>query len=188
MPGLRKDPCRRPPPYIASRRLNAVSSLKDGSTTGPAGDPQMRHLRRAWAAALQAFQGRTVNRFVAAVPADHPKLTRHQAFYVAISRAPGAIRVARNRAATIAARDMRVGESANPRPKSRWNRGRNRLTSTSACSDAALLWARNWHPADQKPPPPDPASPRSRPRQRTYQQRKRGQEGSDRRRCPPGRT
>ena len=36
---------------------------------------------------VHAFQGRTVDRIIAAMPADHPKLTTQQAFYVAISRA-----------------------------------------------------------------------------------------------------
>ena len=62
--------------------------LEDGSVARLAdGDPQMRHLDHAWAATVHAFQGRTVDRIIAALPADHPKLTTQQAFYVAISRA-----------------------------------------------------------------------------------------------------
>ncbi|MCY3788441.1 MAG: hypothetical protein OXH63_06595, partial [Gemmatimonadetes bacterium] len=62
--------------------------LEDGSVTRLAGsDPQMRHLDHAWAATVHAFQGRTVDRIIAAMPADHPRLTTQQAFYVAISRA-----------------------------------------------------------------------------------------------------
>ena len=62
--------------------------LEDGSVTRLAGsDPQMRHLDRAWAATVHAFQGRTVDRIIAAMPAERPKLTTQQAFYVAISRA-----------------------------------------------------------------------------------------------------
>ena len=62
--------------------------LEDGSVTRLAGaDPQLRHLDRAWAATVHAFQGRTVDRIIAAMPAEHPKLTTQQAFYVAISRA-----------------------------------------------------------------------------------------------------
>ena len=62
--------------------------LEDGSVTRLAGsDPQLRHLDRAWAATVHAFQGRTVDRIIAAMPADHPQLTTQQAFYVAISRA-----------------------------------------------------------------------------------------------------
>ena len=64
--------------------------LEDGSVTRLAGsDPQMRHLDHAWAATVHAFQGRTVDRIIAAMPAEHPKLTTQQAFYVAISRARG---------------------------------------------------------------------------------------------------
>ena len=62
--------------------------LENGSLTRLAGnDPQMRHLDHAWAATVHAIQGRTVDRIIAAMPADHPRLTTQQAFYVAISRA-----------------------------------------------------------------------------------------------------
>ena len=62
--------------------------LEDGSAAKLSDtDPQMRHLDRAWAATVHAFQGRTVDRIVAAMPADHPKLTTQQSLYVAISRA-----------------------------------------------------------------------------------------------------
>ena len=62
--------------------------LEDGSAARLADtDPQLRHLDRAWAATVHAFQGRTVDRIIAAMPADHPKLTTQQSFYVAISRA-----------------------------------------------------------------------------------------------------
>ncbi len=62
--------------------------LEDGSSTRLAdGDPQLRHLDRAWAATVHAFQGRTVDRIIAAMPADNSRLTTQQAFYVAISRA-----------------------------------------------------------------------------------------------------
>ena len=50
-------------------------------------DPQLRHIDRAFAATVHAFQGRTVDRIVAAMPAGNPKLTDQRAFYVAISRA-----------------------------------------------------------------------------------------------------
>ena len=50
--------------------------LEDGTVARLADDaPQLRHLDRAWAATLHAFQGRTVDRIIAAMPADHPKLS-----------------------------------------------------------------------------------------------------------------
>ena len=62
--------------------------LEDGSPTRLASvDPQFRHLDRAFAATVHAFQGRTVDRIVAAMPTGNPNLTNQQAFYVAISRA-----------------------------------------------------------------------------------------------------
>ena len=51
------------------------------------GDAQLRHIDRAFAATVHAFQGRTVDRILAAMPVGNPKLTDQRAFYVAISRA-----------------------------------------------------------------------------------------------------
>ena len=52
-----------------------------------AGDAQLRHIDRAFAATVHAFQGRTVDRILAAMPAENPNLVNQRAFYVAISRA-----------------------------------------------------------------------------------------------------
>ena len=51
------------------------------------GDTQLRHLDRAWASTVHAFQGRTVDNVIAAMEANHPQLTTAKAFYVEISRA-----------------------------------------------------------------------------------------------------
>ncbi len=51
------------------------------------GDPQLRHLDHAWASTVHAFQGRTVDRVIAAMEARHPQLTTAKSFYVEISRA-----------------------------------------------------------------------------------------------------
>ena len=62
--------------------------LEDGSTARLAGeDPQLRHLDRGWASTIHAFQGRTVDGIIAAMPTGDPDLTNQKAFYVAISRA-----------------------------------------------------------------------------------------------------
>ena len=62
--------------------------LEDGSAKRLGkDDPQLRHVDRAFAATVHAFQGRTVDRIVAAMPAGNPRLTDLRAFYVAISRA-----------------------------------------------------------------------------------------------------
>ena len=50
-------------------------------------DPQLRHLDRAWASTVHAFQGRTVDNVIAAMEARHPNLTTQKSFYVEISRA-----------------------------------------------------------------------------------------------------
>ena len=52
-----------------------------------AGDPQLRHIDRAWASTVHAFQGRTVDTVIAAIEADHPNLTNRKMLYVEISRA-----------------------------------------------------------------------------------------------------
>ena len=51
------------------------------------GDPQLRHIDRAWASTVHAFQGRTVDTVIAAMEANHPNLTNLKTFYVEISRA-----------------------------------------------------------------------------------------------------
>ncbi len=52
-----------------------------------AGDPQLRHVDRAWASTVHAFQGRTVDNVIAAIEANHPNLTNQKMLYVEISRA-----------------------------------------------------------------------------------------------------
>ena len=51
------------------------------------GDPQLRHIDRAWASTVHAFQGRTVDTVIAAMEANHPNLTTQKTLYVEISRA-----------------------------------------------------------------------------------------------------
>ena len=52
-----------------------------------AGDPQLRHIDRAWASTVHAFQGRTVDTVIAAIESNHPNLTNRKMLYVEISRA-----------------------------------------------------------------------------------------------------
>ena len=62
--------------------------FEDGRTLGMnAGDPQLRHIDRAWASTVHAFQGRTVDNVIAAIEANHPNLTNQKMLYVEISRA-----------------------------------------------------------------------------------------------------
>ena len=42
-------------------------------------DPQLRHVDRAWASTVHAFQGRTVDTVIAAMEANHPHLTTEDA-------------------------------------------------------------------------------------------------------------
>ena len=62
--------------------------LEDGRMLdlGPS-DPQLRHVDRAWASTVHAFQGRTVDNVIAAIEANHPNLTNQKMLYVEISRA-----------------------------------------------------------------------------------------------------
>ena len=50
-------------------------------------DSQLRHIDRAWASTVHAFQGRTVDTVIAAMEANHPALTNQKTLYVEISRA-----------------------------------------------------------------------------------------------------
>ncbi len=62
--------------------------LEDGRMLDmTAGDPQLRHVDRAWASTVHAFQGRTVDTVIAAMEANHPNLTNQKTLYVEISRA-----------------------------------------------------------------------------------------------------
>ena len=72
----------------AVRDGRAAFRLEDGRmlALGP-GDPQLRHVDRAWAATVHAFQGRTVDTVIAAMEANHPTLTTQKTLYVEISRA-----------------------------------------------------------------------------------------------------
>lgn len=51
------------------------------------GDAQLRHIDRAWASTVHAFQGRTVDTVIAAMESNHPHLTTQKTIYVEISRA-----------------------------------------------------------------------------------------------------
>ena len=62
--------------------------LEDGHTFAlHRDDPQLRHVDRAWASTVHAFQGRTVDTVIAAMEANHPNLSTQKTFYVEISRA-----------------------------------------------------------------------------------------------------
>ena len=50
-------------------------------------DPRLRHIDRAWASTVHAFQGRTVDTVIAAMEANHPHLTTQKTLYVETSRA-----------------------------------------------------------------------------------------------------
>ena len=62
--------------------------LEDGNSMELANnDARLRHMDRGWASTVHAFQGRTVDRIIAAMPSGHPHLTTQKSFYAAISRA-----------------------------------------------------------------------------------------------------
>ena len=82
---------------LVNSQTAEVASVKDGRVTFrledgrmldmKAGDPQLRHIDRAWASTVHAFQGRTVDTVIAAMEANHPNLTTQKTLYVEISRA-----------------------------------------------------------------------------------------------------
>ena len=72
----------------AVREGKVTFRLEDGRMLDLApGDPQLRHVDRAWASTAHAFQGRTVDTVIAAMEANRPHLTTQKSFYVEISRA-----------------------------------------------------------------------------------------------------
>ena len=82
---------------LVNSQTAEVSAVKSGAVTfrledgrmldlAP-GDPQLRHVDRAWASTVHAFQGRTVDTVIAAMEANHPNLTTQKTLYVEISRA-----------------------------------------------------------------------------------------------------
>ena len=73
---------------LGVRKGRVTFRLEEGGTlTLTPGDPQLRHIDRAWCSTVHAFQGRTVDNVIAAMEANHPKLTTQKSFYVEISRA-----------------------------------------------------------------------------------------------------
>ena len=79
--------------------------LEDGRTVELGGnDPQLRHLDHAWASTVHAFQGRTVDKVIAAMEARHPNLTTQKSFYVEISRARDRAELVTDDAAELRAR------------------------------------------------------------------------------------
>ena len=73
---------------VAVKGGRVTFRLEDGRTLELGqGDPQLRHLDHAWASTVHAFQGRTVDRVIAAMEARHKHLTTQKSFYVEISRA-----------------------------------------------------------------------------------------------------
>ena len=73
---------------LGVRNGRVTFKLEEGGTlTLTPGDPQLRHIDRAWCSTVHAFQGRTVDNVIAAMEANHPKLTTQKSFYVEISRA-----------------------------------------------------------------------------------------------------
>ncbi len=63
-------------------RLEDGRSLELGEN-----DAQLRHIDRAWASTVHAFQGRTVDNVIAAMEARHPNLTTQKSFYGAPCKA-----------------------------------------------------------------------------------------------------
>ena len=82
---------------LVNSQTAEVAAVRDGRVTFrledgrmldlQAGDAQLRHIDRAWASTVHAFQGRTVDTVIAAMEANHPNLTTQKTLYVEISRA-----------------------------------------------------------------------------------------------------
>ena len=82
---------------LVNSQTAEVATVRDGRVTFrledgrmldlQQGDPQLRHIDRAWASTVHAFQGRTVDTVIAVMEANHPNLTNQKTLYVEISRA-----------------------------------------------------------------------------------------------------
>ena len=82
---------------LVNSQTAEVAAVRDGTVTFrleggrmldlQQGDAQLRHVDRAWASTVHAFQGRTVDTVIAAMEANHPHLTTQKTLYVEISRA-----------------------------------------------------------------------------------------------------
>ena len=82
---------------LVNSQTAEVATVRDGRVTFrledgrmldlTANDPQLRHIDRAWASTVHAFQGRTVDTVIAAMEANHPNLPNQKTLYVEISRA-----------------------------------------------------------------------------------------------------
>ena len=127
------------------------------------GDPQLRHIDRAWVSTVHAFQGRTVDTVIAAMEANHPKLANQKTLCVEISRArprrtrdrrpggaPGTARSDDGRAHR-GARGGRAGARERPRGRAGWGseRGSRRPPGgiAGAGTDAGAQPDRSGHDA-----------------------------------------
>ena len=131
--------------------------LEDGRALDLApGDPQLRHLDRAWASTVHAFQGRTVDTVIAAMEANHPHLTTQKSFYVEISRARDRAELVTDdkaalkeqlEAATgerIAALEAVGADNAKGRGKLRSARAAERIANTARPRRAVGTRRRRW--------------------------------------------
>ncbi|MDE0105588.1 MAG: hypothetical protein OXN89_24690, partial [Bryobacterales bacterium] len=71
--------------------------LEDGTHAKLGGkDAQLGHIDHAWASTIHSYQGRTVDRIVAAMPVGNRELVNQKSFYVVISRARDAAELITN--------------------------------------------------------------------------------------------
>ena len=107
------------------------------------GDPQLRHIDRAWASTVHAFQGRTVDTVIAAMEANHPNLTTQKTLYVEISRARDRAELVTDdrealrdrleaatgeRISALEAVEPERGKAAEPASETAYDRGRDEAT------------------------------------------------------------
>ena len=84
---------------LVNSQTAEVAAVRDGTVTFrlgdgrmldlQQGDAQLRHVDRAWASTVHAFQGRTVDTVIAAMEANHPNLTTQKTLYVEIQPRAG---------------------------------------------------------------------------------------------------
>ena len=106
---------------LVNSQIEQVTAANDGRVTFRpedgrtlavnVGDPQLRHIDRAWALTVHAFQGRTVDNVIAAIEANHPNLGAAIGEHFITERARGG-HPARSVAARSRSRMARRGDRA----------------------------------------------------------------------------
>ena len=131
------------------------------------GDPQLRHIDRAWASTVHTFQGRTVDHVIAAMEANHP-ISPRRSPSTSKSRAPA---TAPSSSPTTARRSRNGSKPppGNASRRSKWwrptkgqRRSRNAARRARRLASPDLRLPRDGMPRRTRLPSPSASSPSDR--------------------------